>query len=779
MGILFRVLLLLGATLMTARAAEIPALDSASLAPIATIVEHEIQLGHIPGAVVLIGHRGSIVYRQAFGTRTLTPAAQPMTIDTVFDLASLTKAVATTTAVMQLVEHGKLRLDTPVARYWPAFKANGKGKITVRQLLTHTSGLRADLDLRKPRSGYRTAMQRIVAEHPDAQSGVHAHYSDINFAALGELVQRVSGLSLDAYCQRHIFNPLGMRETRFKLTAALRQRAAPTGFLKGKPRQGEVHDPTAHRMGGVAGHAGVFSTADDLAVFAQAMLDGGIGRGEKGQRILRADTIAQLGLPHNVIDLPPLRGLGWRIDPPFAANRDELPAVGALSHYGYTGTALWLDPVTHTFVIVLSNRVHPDGRGDAMPLRQKIAAAVGKALGPLSFAQVVAAQPALTPYAGLPPLRSEPLPVGIDVLEAEDFAPLAGRRIGLITNHSGVDAAGHSTLERLRQAPGVKLVAVFSPEHGLHGNLDTRIASGADSGLPIYSLYGATLRPTPDMLQGIDTLVFDIQDAGARFYTYITTMAYAMEAAAKQGLSFYVLDRPNPLGGEAVQGPLPDQDQRSFTGYFPLPVRHGMTVGELARMFNAENHIGVDLHVVTMHGYRRNEWHDQTARPWISPSPNLRNLTEATLYPGVGLIEGANISVGRGTPTPFELLGAPWIDGVVLARRLNARNIPGVRFEPATFTPTDNSYRQQACHGVRIRLLDRKSLDSPLLGIELAHALYALYPEKFQLDRTLGSIGARQTLEAIRSGDDPHDIAATWLAPLTEFRKQREKYLLY
>jgi len=556
----------------------------------------------------------------------------------------------------------------------------------------------------------------------------------------------------------------------------LRERAAPTGFLNGQLRQGEVHDPTARRMGGVAGHAGLFSTADDLAVFAQALLDGGRAH---GRRILRAETVARLGLPQLVAQ-PPLRGLGWRLDPPFAANRDQLPPVGALSHYGYTGTALWIDPVTQTFVIVLSNRVHPAGRGDAGPLRQQIAAAVGVALGPLSFAQVTAAQPALAPYADLPPLR-EPLATGIDVLAAQGFAPLAGKRIGLITNHSGVDAAGRRTVDLLREAPGVRLVALFTPEHGLRGELDARVASGTDtaSGLPVYSLYGETLRPTPAMLAGLDALVFDIQDAGARFYTYITTMAYAMEAAAAQGIPFYVLDRPNPLGGEVVQGPLLDPELRSFTGYFALPVRHGMTVGELARLFNAENRIGATLEVIKMRGYRRGDWYDQTGRAWLAPSPNLRSLTAAILYPGVGLIEGANVSVGRGTPTPFEVLGAPWIDGAALAARLNGRAIAGVRFAAADFTPTDNRYRQQPCHGVRIQLLDRQALDAPLLGIELAHALHALYPGVFQLERTLVSIGSRAVLEAIRAGDDPRRIGDTWQEPLARFRSLREKYLLY
>ena len=778
MGVLAKaVLLCLCATLTTAAAEQGGRLDVEALASIGAIVEGEIHAGNLPGAVVEIGHRGRIVYRQAFGNRTVAPAPQPMTADTGFDLASLTKAIATTTAVLQLVEAGRLRLDAAVAHYWPAFKANDKGPITVRQLLAHSSGLRPDLDMRADWSGYGAALKLIAAERPVAPAGSRVIYSDINFAVLGELVRRVSGLSLDVYCQRRIFEPLGMQDTRFRPTPALRQRVAPTGFRGGRLRQGEVHDPMARRMGGVAGHAGLFATADDLALFAQALLDAGMAHGE---RILRADTVARLGLPQ-LAGTPQLRGLGWRSEAPFAANRDELPPVGAISHFGYTGTALWIDPVSQTFVIVLSHRVHPDGRGDAEPLRRQIVAAVGAALGPLSWAQVSAAQPVLAPYASLRPLRREPLATGIDVLAGAGFAPLAGRRIGLITNHSGVDAAGRSSFDLLRRAPGVQLAALFTPEHGRSGELDTRIASATDaaSGLPIYSLYGATLRPTPDMLAGLDALVFDVQDAGARFYTYITTMAYAMEAAAAQGIPFYVLDRPNPLGGEAVQGPLLDPELRSFTGYFPLPVRHGMTVGELARLFNAENRIGAQLEVVTMRGYRRGDWYDQTGRAWIAPSPNLRSLDAAILYPGVGIIEGARLSVGRGTATPFELVGAPWIDADALARALNARAIPGVRFEAASFTPADNRYRQQRCHGVRIHLLDRESLDAPLLGIELAHALHSLYPKNFQLDRILGSLGSRATLEAIRVGEDPRRVAAAWQDALLQFREVRAKHLLY
>jgi uncharacterized protein YbbC (DUF1343 family) len=333
----------------------------------------------------------------------------------------------------------------------------------------------------------------------------------------------------------------------------------------------------------------------------------------------------------------------------------------------------------------------------------------------------------------------------------------------------------------LRAAPGLRLAALFSPEHGLDGNLDEKVASGAEpsSGLPVYSLYGETQRPTDEMLKGLDALVFDIQDAGARFYTYITTLGYAMEAAAKRGIPIYVLDRPNPITANAVQGPLLEPGRTSFTGYYPMPVRYGMTVGELARFFNGEAGIGADLRVIPMHGYARRDWYDDTGLPWVAPSPNLRTLAEAVLYPGVALVEGANVSVGRGTNTPFELVGAPWIDAQTLMKYLGGRALPGVRFAPAEFTPDSSRYRVRACHGVRITVTDRDALDAPALGVEIAAALYHLYPEDFRLDQTLGSIGSTKVLEAIRTGEDPRTIAAGWQADLEAFRTRRAHYLLY
>jgi uncharacterized protein YbbC (DUF1343 family) len=381
----------------------------------------------------------------------------------------------------------------------------------------------------------------------------------------------------------------------------------------------------------------------------------------------------------------------------------------------------------------------------------------------------------------LPGLRSGNVQTGIDVLSSERFASLAGLRVGLITNHSGLDSSGRHTIDLLLKAPRVKLLCLFAPEHGLWGNEDQKIASTKEpkTGLPVYSLYGDTQQPTEKMFKDLDAVIFDIQDAGVRFYTYITTMGYAMEAAAKKGITFYVLDRPNPINGSLVQGPVMERDLKAFVGYFPMPIRHGMTVGEMAEMFNAENKLGVKLHVIKMRGYKRTDWYDETGLQWVNPSPNLRTLTEAILYPGVAMVEAANVSVGRGTNTPFELLGAPWINGKGLASYLNHRRVQGVRFMPVDFTPNSNRFEKELCHGVQIVLVDRQALDSPALGVEIASALNKLYPKEFLLDRILSLTGSRDVIQAIKEGQDPNAIVRSWQESLEEFVKLRSKYLFY
>ena len=370
---------------------------------------------------------------------------------------------------------------------------------------------------------------------------------------------------------------------------------------------------------------------------------------------------------------------------------------------------------------------------------------------------------------------------GIDVLEAQKFVPLAGKRVGLITNQTGIDRNRRSTIDLLAHAPGVKLVALFSPEHGIRGTFDERVSSTTDeaTGLPVHSLYGETERPTDAMLAGLDALVFDLQDGGLRFYTYITTMGYAMEAAATHHIAFYVLDRPDPLGGERVEGPVLDRDRTNFVGYFPMPVRMAMTLGEMAQMFKAENKIGCDLHIIRMKNWQRRMWFSDTGLPWVNPSPNLRSPEAGILYPGLEILQAGGVSVGRGTTRPFELLGAPWIHGEELAAYLNRRAIPGVRFEPEKFTPDSGLHRGELCEGVRIALTDRNLLQPLRMGIEIASALGKLYPGRFETAKMIFLVGNAETVKQLSDGKNPTAIVASWNKDLEAFRKVRGKYLLY
>jgi uncharacterized protein YbbC (DUF1343 family)/CubicO group peptidase (beta-lactamase class C family) len=765
-------------------------LDPKRLDDIPPLVEAAIADKKLPGAVVLVGRGDRVIYQKAIGSRSLEPVTEPMTLDTIFDLASLTKVVATTTSVMKLMEDGKIRMNDRVSTFIPGFERYRKADITIRHLLTHTSGLRPDLDLSETWTGSEEAIHLAIEEVPTTPPGERFVYSDINFFLLGEIVHRVSGKPLDQFARAEIFAPLEMKDTMFTPPESLRPRIAPTekctpfGWPCEGPQvhmlRGVVHDPTARRMGGVAGHAGLFSTAADLSIFCRMLLDGGE---YNGVRVLSPLTVAKMTSPVLGSD-PALRGLGWDIDSAFSSNRGELLPVGSFGHTGFTGTSIWIDPATREFVIFLSNRVHPDGKGDVTPLRARIATVAASAL--TEDVAAVRSRPMTGRDFGasgsLPaaPVR-EPVQSGLDVLRAQDFAPLRGKRVGLLTNHTGRARDGATTIDLLYAAKDVKLVTLFSPEHGIRGILDANVASSVDekTNLPILSLYGDTRRPSAKMLENLDAIVIDLQDIGARFYTYMTTMAYVMEEAAKHKLPVFVLDRPNPVNGWQIEGPSVDKDALAFTSYFPMPIRHGMTLGELARLFNGENKIGADLTVFAMKNWRRDDWFDDTALPWISPSPNMRNMNEATLYAGVGAIEGTNISVGRGTDTPFEHIGAPWIDSVQLAAALNARALPGVRFYPERFTPTSTKYVNEECQGVFIIVTDRDALRPVRVGLEIAAALTRLYPSQYQLEAAGRLFGSRDTLTRVKMGDDPATIAASWGAAESHWRLLRAKYLLY
>ncbi len=756
-----------------------------NLKPISKIVNQEIRKGKIPGAVIMIGTHNKILYHQAFGWRSIKPVKTQMTKDTIFDLASLTKVIATTTAIMKLYEEGKIKIDDKVSTYIPEFSKNGKSDITIRHLLTHYSGLKPDLPLNTEWNGYNTAIKMATDDSVVDMPGSKYIYSDINFVILGEIIKKVTGKPFHIYCKENIFEPLGMKNTFFEPDILDKKNIAPTQIFKGKSGKvlcGEVHDPTARRMGGVAGHAGLFSTSEDISKFAMMLLSDGL---YNKNRFFEKSTIEIMTSPQSPEGKTPFRGLGWALDAPFASNREDFSPVGSYGHKGYTGTLLWIDPISDIFVIILTNRVHPDGKGDAEPLRKKIIELISCVSGNISNEIIFNKRPVLKKLQLEEIINTthsfKNIHTGIDVLRDNNFKDLSGLRIGLITNHTGKDSNGIRTIDLLANAPDVKLIAIFSPEHGLDGNSESLINSSIDSktGLTVYSLYGDTLKPDSNMLNGIDALVFDIQDAGVRFYTYITTMAYAMEEAAKKGIIFYVLDRPNPINSITIQGPLLDKDLKSFTGYFPLPIRYGMTVGELAEMFNKENDIGVKLRVIKMKGYKRSYWFDDTRIKWIPASPNLKTLNETILYPGVALLEGANISVGRGTETPFEIIGTPWIKEKKLTSFLTKRKINGIKFKPVIFRPKKDIYKNKLCRGVKILLEDRNTLDPVLLGMELISAIYILHGDKFQIDKTLQIIGSRETVKNLKNKVDPKLIAMKWKDDIENFKKIRAKYLLY
>lgn len=784
------------------------------LARMDPLIEEAMGKHELPGAVVLVARKGRVVWHRAYGSRALEPKLEAMTPDTIFDLASLTKVVATATSIMILVERGKIRLSDPLSRFIPEIKGEGRERITIEYLLTHRAGYAPDFDLKERWTGYDEAIKRLIKEPVRTLPGTRFVYSDIGYIALGEVVHRASGLTLDEFARRNIFVPLGMRDTGFRPGKNLRARIAPTEKRRGqmsylgdtaenngtdadKWLRGEVHDPTSYRMNGVAGHAGLFSTAGDLAVYCQMILNGGE---YQGVRILGPLTVATMLRPRLVSEGGWSRGLGWDINTSFSTNRGDAFPLGSFGHTGFTGTSLWLDPATDMFLIFLSNRVHPDGKGDVAALRGRVATIVAGAVTDLAVvarARLEETNHYTELIRGLDRFTASTFegrdrtPIstsidsrvltGIDVLERDGFKQLAGMKLGLVTNHTGRNREGRQTIDVLSRAPGVQLVALFAPEHGIRGQADEKISDAKDeqTGLPIYSLYGESRRPTAEQLKTLDAIVFDIQDIGARFYTYISTLGYVMEEAAKVHLPVFVLDRPNPINGVDVEGPVADADKLSVIAYHPIPVRHGMTVGELAQFYNQQLKLSCDLRVIKMDGWKRALWFDATNLDWVNPSPNMRSLTEATLYPGIGLLETTNVSVGRGTDTPFEVVGAPWIKGQELSAYLNSRRIPGVRYVPLRFTPNGSVFKGESCGGVNAIITDRSQFKSVRNGMEVALALRRLYPAAWKVDAYLRLLANGDTLERVKRGDALEEIEASWGPRLDEFRRARARALLY
>jgi SSS family transporter len=954
-------------------AAQTPAAQAPDFTPITTLITNAIAAHKLPGAVVLIGHNNHIVFEQAYGVRKVAGepspqqgpdgqpdlSAEPMTEDTIFDMASLSKCLSTATAIMQLYEAGKITsFDDPIEKYLPLFNPQhdpARASVTLRMLLTHTSGEAPDVDLKDSwgliapdrDEGLRLALTTPLKAAP----GSTFEYSDINFILLGYLVEVLSGQPLDVYAHDHIFYPLSMTDTRYlplnewcgpaqrlgsamtipdkpwpyeqrmdclhhpdprrSPTTVLIPRIAPTahdneGTAATNPDfdhllRGTVHDPTTRRMGGVAGHAGVFSTAQNLSRFAQTLLDkltrdtGSFPLkqstlqlmtnpeqpGHNPNQIAAANTAEQSAInnepgapssptapssakvgPPTIPGLAPhypaikdqnLRGFGWDIDTAFSKPRGMLFPIGSFGHTGFTGTSLWMDPASNTYVILLANAIHPRGNPPISTLRGQIATAAAQALS-LYSTQTLSSRPdpehsegaverpvGSTANATTNPVTIEARPdcnqpnvfcdptkisntlTGIDVLEQTHFAALTNlHHIGLLTNQSGLDHTGRRTIDILNALPTThySLTTLFSPEHGINGALDqSNIASTTDptTHLPVISLYGAhdaDRRPTHDQLKDLDAVVIDLQDAGVRFWTYEAAVGYFLEAASTEQTQYHhdlqiiLLDRPNLIGGTQTQGPVSDPGTESYVNYMPLPIRHGLTLGELARYIVGTKHLSTNLTVIPMQHWHRTDYFTGTGLPWINPSPNLRSPEAAILYPALGLIETTNLSVGRGTAHPFSLFGAgvspqkpgapsspmasssakvgsqdAWFDAEAVAAALTARNIPGATFTASTEPIADDAnhypFHGQTIPAVEVSLTDPTHADTPELGIEILSVLHRLYPTQFHLEKSMTLLCNRATLDALQRGDDPRAIAATWQSNIQSFKQATNPYLLY
>jgi SSS family transporter len=889
----------------------------------------------LPGAVVIVGHNGKQVFERAYGDRKLAgqpglngqpSAAEPMTEDTIFDMASLTKDLATATAVMQLYDEGKIRFDDPVEKYLPAFNPTHdpiRAQVTLRMLLTHFSGEGPDISLKDPwglaapdrAEGFRRALSEPLAKAP----GAHFRYSDINFILLGDLIETITHEPEFLYVRQHIYEPLHMTDTRYLPIALacgpwsslppysrdalqkpasgtipcnkpgswnaslLLPRIAPTAHddesksnLSANPNfddllRGTVDDPTTRRMGGVAGHAGLFSTAHDVSLFASALLEKLLYNrgpfpvpqstlklmmqpeqpGHNDHQVTDAEAAQNAALeagehgvepglaPHYPsIEGQDLRGYGWDIDTAFSKPRGLIFPVGSFGHTGYTGTTLWMDADSDTYVVLLANAIHPHVGKPISDLRGQVSTAAAEALGlyPKETTIVKKAKADVWGSYASNTVASSPMQqktlTGIDVLEQTHFDALTQLaqshnghlNLGLLTNQTGVDSNGHRTLDLLHSLTqdNIHLTALFSPEHGIFGKQDsTHINAEVDpaTGMHVTSLYGsgaASRHPTHEQLKDLDAVVVDIQDAGVHYWTYESAMGYFLEAASIEATEYHhklniiILDRPNPIGGVAVQGPIVDANRTSYVAYIPLPVRHGFTLGELARYIVATKHLDTPLIVVSMQHWHRDEFYAQTGLPWINPSPNLRSPEAAILYPALGLVEPTNVSVGRGTAHPFSFFGAgvpsqkpststatgglttahgwvgpttEWFNAEAVATYLTARHIPGVTFTPTTEHIDDDAnhypYHGQTIQAVHVACTDPVLLNTPELGIEIISALHHLYPTQFHLARAITLIDNQSTMDALDRNEDPRTIAASWQPSLDAFRAARKQFLLY
>ncbi len=735
---------------------EIPRIDA--------LVAQALEEHRMPGAVVIVGKKSGVYFRRAYGRRALLPEPLPMSTTTIFDLASLTKPIVTASLVQWLIERRLLNLDDAVSRHLPGFASHGKEKVTVRQLLEHIGGLPIVNPLKDYREGSERALERVLDQRLENAPGQTYLYGDLSYIVLGALIEKLSGERLDALGKRVLFEPLMMRDAGFLPSPTERFRIAPTEVADERPIpliHGEVHDPRAWLLGGVAGNAGLFATADDVARFARMLL----GEGElEGVRVLSRASVQELTRPEQVPGA--VRTPGWDVTSSYSKARGRYLSPRAYGHGGYTGTSLWIDPELDLFVGFLSNRVHPKPEKSVIALQGDIADAAVAALAP---APAVCLSPRV------------PLQSGVDVLQGRGFDSLRGRRVGLVTHRAAIDALGRTTLDVLAAAPDLKLVSLMTPEHGFNASAEGKIGDSFDGAraLPVFSLYGATLEPTARMLSEVDVLVVDLVDVGTRYYTYMSTLHQTLRAAAKFQIPVVVLDRPNPIGGVAVEGPLLDVGYENFVNYHRLPVRHGMTAGELAQLINEERGIGARLEVVPVVGWQRNMLQSDTGLPWQNPSPNLRDLEAALLYPAIGLVEATNVSVGRGTEQPFHVLGAPFIDAPAFLSALRAAALPGVSFSAIEFVPHAAPHKDKRCHGVSATITDALAFRPVLTGLTLARILWHQRRKEWHSHKLIRLVGNRAVVDALAGSQPMADVERLWQGELEAFRQRRARHLLY
>lgn len=714
-------------------------IDTGSERALDDAVRSAIARGTAPGAVLVLARRDGVVFQRAYGELSVEPTRRPMPLDARFDLASVTK-VFTAVAALRLHDQGRLSLDADVGDWIPPLRGR-----TVRDLLLHRAGLVAVDPLGSYDTDRAATLLRVFAGAVDGAPGDY-RYSDLGFVALGEIVAAVTGAPLDEALRDLVSEPLGI-EASFRpnpvaggsTTADADTRIVPTEYAahRGDPPpmiDGDVNDPRAWRLGGVAGHAGLFASAHDLARLARALMSPGL---------LSAEALREMTERHGD------RGLGLDM------RRRLGSSARAFGHGGYTGTWFWVDPENDFAIVLLTNRVHPDGGG-------------GGDLGAL--------RDALTRIAARAVPAAIPIPsdvmCGVDVSRATDFEALDGARVALFTNRSGVARDGTTTRELLERAPNVTLVRLFAPEHGLDADREGHIADGRSSGVPVVGLFGPRRDPPPATLADIDVVVVDIQDVGARFYTYMSTMHRLLRAATLAGRRVVILDRPNPLGGVRVEGPVVQAERLSFVEHHPLPILHGLTVGELARLIVTEEELEVSLEVVPMRGWDPTKTWRELGLRWVASSPNLRDLRQVELYPGVALMEGMDISVGRGTDRPFEQFGAPWLDAAALRGHLEGL---GYSFEPVSFRPRSGPHRGRSCSGLRIE----GDGDVVRLGFGLLTALHAEHADRLDFGRAGGLIADDRVLAAIVAGRPRGELPGLWADDLARYLVRRQPVLLY